>query len=185
MVFMNGLLLSRPMKSYGYTGEKMTQLYLADASIYLLSLPYAVVLALAYGEIGWGAVLALVFTGCVAHLIGRGLAVTRTRSLQQLQRIASLTNIGKTISLRYTTDQLLMAIYTECKKIVDCSLFTIALLDESTDELSFELDVREEAFLPKDRIPVGEGLNSWVVRHHQPLLIGSVAEEARFGIKAV
>ena len=185
MIFMNELLMYRPMKSYGYNTEKITKLYYADASIYLLSLPYAVVLALAYGEIGWGAVLALVFTGCVAHVIGRGLAVTRTRSLQQLQRIASLTNIGKTISLRYTTDQLLMAIYTECKKIVDTSLFTIALLDESTDELSFELDVRDGLILPKDRMPVGEGLNSWVVTHHQPLLIGSVADERRLGVKSV
>jgi len=185
MIFMNELLMYRPMRSYGYDSEKITKLYLADASIYLLSLPYAVVLALAYGEIGWGAVLALVFTGCVAHLTGRGLAVTRTRSLQQLQRIASLTNIGKTISLRYTTDQLLMTIYTECKKIVDCSLFTIALLDESTDELSFELDVRDGTALPKDRMPVGEGLNSWVVSHHQPLLIGSVADERRLGVKSV
>ena len=185
MIFMNELLMYRPMKSYGYNTEKITKLYYADASIYLLSLPYAVVLALAFGEIGWGAVLALVFTGCVAHVIGRGLAVTRTRSIQQLQRIASLTNIGKTISLRYTTDQLLMAIYTECKKIVDCSLFTIALLDESTDELSFELDVRDGLILPKDRMAVGEGLNSWVVTHHQPLLIGSVADERRLGVKSV
>jgi signal transduction histidine kinase len=185
MIFMNELLMYRPMKSYGYTSEKITKLYYADASIYLLSIPYAVVLSLAYGEIGWGAVLALVFTGCVAHLIGRGLAVTRMKSLQQLQRIASLTNIGKTISLRYTTDQLLSAIYTECEKTVDCSLFTIALLDESTDELSFELDVRDGTVLPKDRMPVGEGLNSWVVMHHQPLLIGSVADEARLGVKSV
>src|SRR6266540_5089156 len=185
MIFMNELLMYRPMKSYGYNTEKITKLYYADASIYLLSLPYAVVLALAYGEIGWGAVLALVFTGCIAHVVGRGLAVTRTRSLQQLQRIASLTNIGKTISLRYTTDQLLMAIYTECKKIVDCSLFTISLLDESTDELSFELDVRDGLILPKERMSVGEGLNSWVVTHHQPLLIGSVADERRLGVKSV
>src|ERR1051326_8935481 len=181
MIFWSELVIFGQMKSYGYAGEKMTQLYLADASIYLLSLPYAVVLALAYGEIGWGAGLAHVFTGCVARLTGRGLAVTRTRSIQQLQRIASLTNIGKTISLRYTTDQLLMTIYTECKKIVDCSLFTIALLDES----SFELDVRDGTTLPKERMPVGEGLNSWVVSHHQPLLIGSVADERRLGVTSV
>jgi len=51
--------------------------------------------------------------------------------------------------------------------------------------LSFELDVRDDAILPKDRIPVGQGLNSWVVKHHQPLLIGSVADEARMGVKSV
>jgi signal transduction histidine kinase len=185
MVFVNELLMYRPMRSYGYSSEKIKKLYITDASIYLLSVPYAVVLSVAFGEIGWGAVLALVFTGCVAHLVGRGLAVTRTKSLQQLQRIASLTNIGKTISLRFTTDQLLVAIYTECKKIVDCSLFTIALLDEQTNELAFELDVRDGTFLPKDRMPVGEGLNSWVVTHHEPLLIGSVADEVRIGVRSV
>ena len=39
--------------------------------------------------------------------------------------------------------------------------------------------------LPKERIPLGEGLNSWVVQHHQPLLLGSTAEERRFGVKSV
>src|SRR5205085_8720528 len=50
---------------------------------------------------------------------------------------------------------------------------------------SFERDGREGRFLPKDRIAVGEGLNSWVVIHHQPLLIGSVAEERGYGVKAI
>ncbi len=140
---------------------------------------------MSFGSMGYGAVLALAFTGIVANLIARNLARTRERSERQLARLASLTNIGKTISLRFTTDQLLMAIYTECRKIVDCTLFTIALLDEESNELSFELDVREDTILAKDRIPVGEGLNSGVVRHHQPLLIGSVADEARIGVKAL
>ncbi|MCU1227682.1 MAG: diguanylate cyclase protein [Acidobacteria bacterium] len=185
LIATNLLLMFMPARSYGYSAKKIFGLDLVDGSISLLTLPYAVVTALSFGAMGWGAVLALAFTGVIANLVARNLAVTRSRSLQQLQRLASLTNIGKTISLRFTTDQLLMKIYTECKKIVDCSLFTIALLDESTDELSFELDVREDTFLPKDRMPVGEGLNSWVVKHHQPLLIGSVAEERRYGVKAI
>jgi len=121
----------------------------------------------------------------VSNFVARNLAITRGRSQQQLKRIASLTNIGKTISLRFDTDELLMAIYTECKKIVDTTLFTIALLDEQTNELSFELDVHEGTMLPKERMPLGEGLNSWVVEHHQPLLIHSVADEKRIGVKAV
>jgi signal transduction histidine kinase len=185
LIATNLLLMFMPARSYGYSAKKIVGLDLVDGSISLLTLPYAVVTALSFGAMGWGAVLALAFTGVIANLVARNLAVTRSRSLQQLQRLASLTNIGKTISLRFTTDQLLMKIYTECKKIVDCSLFTIALLDESSNELSFELDVREDTFLPKDRMPVGEGLNSWVVKHHQPLLIGSVAEERRYGVKAI
>jgi signal transduction histidine kinase len=185
MILTNNLIMFRPQRAYGYPLKRILKLDLIDCSIYLLSLPYAVVTALAFGALGWVGLVALTFTGVVAILVARSLAVTRMKSFRQLQRIASLTNIGKTISLRFTTDQLLMTVYTECKKIVDCSLFTIALLDESTNELAFELDVRDGVFLPKDRMAVGEGLNSWVVLHHQPLLIGSVADEKRFGVRAV
>jgi signal transduction histidine kinase len=185
MIVTNLILMFRPARSYGYSVRKIAKLDLIDASIYIVTFPYAIVTAFSYAALGWPGTLALAYTGIFANYVGRNLAYTRSKSQQQLQRLASLTNIGKTISLRFTTDQLLMVIYTECKKIVDCSLFTIALLDESTNELSFELDVREEVFLPKDRMPVGEGLNSWVVEHHQPLLIGSVAEEQRYGVKAV
>ncbi len=36
-----------------------------------------------------------------------------------------------------------------------------------------------------ERMTAGEGLNSWVIRHREPLLIASVADEARMGVKAV
>jgi signal transduction histidine kinase len=185
MSVMNNLLMFRPAASYGYSVRKFFHLASIDFAIYLLTLPYAVVTALAYTSLGWGALVALAFSGGLAYFVARSLALARTKKLQQNQRLASLTNIGKTISLRYTTDELLKAIYTECTKVIDCSLFAIALLDETTNELAFELDVRDNVLLPKERIAVGEGLNSWVVQHHQPLLIGSVADEARLGLKAI
>jgi signal transduction histidine kinase len=185
LILTNLLVMFRPARSYGYSLRKILRLDLIDGSIYLLTLPFVVVLTLAYGALGWSAVLALAFSGVVANFVARNLAITRSKSQQQLQRLASLTNIGKTISLRFTTDQLLLAIYTECKKNVDCTLFAIALVDESTNELIFELDVQDGAILPKERIPIGEGLNSWVVAHHEPLLVGSVADEKRIGIQSV
>jgi signal transduction histidine kinase len=185
LIFTNTLVMIRPQRAYGYSPRQIVKMDLIDISIYLVDVPFVVVMTLAYATIGWGAVLALGFTGVVANAVARSLAHTRSRSVQQIKRIASLTNIGKTISLRFDTDELLMTIYTECKKIVDCSLFTIALLDEQTNELVFELDVREGELLPKDRMPLGAGLNSWVVEHHEPLLINSVADEQRIGVKAV
>jgi signal transduction histidine kinase len=185
MIATNLVIMFRPARAYGYSLQKIARLDTIDASIYLLTLPYAIVTALSYHALGWGAVLALAFTGAMGNYIARKLALTRTSSELVVQRLASLTAIGKTISLRFTTDELLMAIYKECKAVIDCSLFSIALLDESTNELSFELDVRNDKILPKDRIPVGEGLNSWVVKHHQPLLLGSLAEEKRFGLQSV
>jgi signal transduction histidine kinase len=185
LIVMNGLFMFWPQRAYGYSLEKIFKLYLVDAGISFVALPYATVTALSFGAMGWGGVVALAFTGVVANQIARNLALTRSKSNDLLQRLASLTNIGKTISLRFTTAELLLAIYTECKTVIDCTLFSIALLDESANELSFELDVREGEPLPRERIPVGEGLNSWVVTHHQALLVGSTAEERRFGVKAV
>jgi signal transduction histidine kinase len=181
----NILLMFRVAQSYGYSLRKIMRIDGVDLAIYLVTVPYAVMTALSFAALGWSALIALAFSGSVAIGVARNLAKTRSKSLQQLQRIASLTNIGKTISLRYTTDELLDAIYKECKRSVDCTLFTIALIDESTNELSFELDVRDDVRLPKERILLGEGLNSWVASHHEPLLIGSVADEKRIGVKAV
>jgi signal transduction histidine kinase len=181
----NILLMFRVAQSYGYSLRKIMRLDGVDLAIYLLTVPYAVMTALSFAALGWSALIALAFSGSVAIGVARNLAKTRSKSLQQLKRIASLTNIGKTISLRYTTAELLDAIYNECKRSVDCTLFTIALLDEGTNELSFELDVRDDVRLPKERMRLGEGLNSWVASHHEPLLIGSVADEKRFGVRAV
>ncbi len=181
----NILLMFRVAQSYGYSHRKILRLDLVDMAIYLLTVPYAVMTALSYASLGWGALVAQAISGSLAIGMARSLAMTRMKSTQQVLRIASLTNIGKTISLRFTTDELLTAIYNECKRSVDCTLFTIALLDESTNELSFELDMRDGVSLPRQRLRVGEGLNSWVVDHGEPLLIGSVADEKRFGVKAI
>jgi len=181
----NILLMFRVAQSYGYSLRKIIRIDGVDLAIYLLTVPYAVMTAISFAALGWSALITLAFSGCVAIGVARNFAKTRIKSQQQLQRIASLTNIGKTISLRYTTEELLDAIYNECKRSVDCTLFTIALLEESTNELSFELDIRDGIRLPKERIHLGEGLNSWVASHHEPLLIGSVADEKRIGVKAV
>jgi signal transduction histidine kinase len=181
----NILLMFRVAQSYGYSLRKIFRIDGVDLTIYLLTLPYGVMTALSFAALGWGALVALAFSGSVAIGIARNLAKTRMKSVLQLQRIASLTNIGKTISLRNTTEELLAAIYNECRRSVDCTMFTIALLDEMTNELSFELDIREDIRLPKERMQVGKGLNSWVVTHSQPLLIGSVADEKRIGVTAI
>ena len=181
----NILLMFRVAQSYGYSLRKIVRIDSVDLAIYLVTVPYAVMTALSFAALGWGALVALAFTGSVAIGVARNLAMTRMKSVQQLQRIASLTNIGKTISLRYTTDELLTAIYNESKRSVDCTFFTIALLNESMNELSFELDVREGVRLPKERIRIGHDLSSWVVNHHEPLLIASTADEKRIGVESV
>jgi hypothetical protein len=153
LIVMNSLFMFWPQRAYGYSLAKIAQVYALDGGISFVALPYAIVTALSFGTIGWGGVVALAFTGIIANHIARKLALTRSKQNDLLSRLASLTNIGKTISLRYNTDELLMAVYNECRTVIDCSLFSIALLEESQNELAFELDIREGHALPKERIP--------------------------------
>ena len=149
-----------PQRAYGYSlREDPPASTSSIGGISCSPLPYAIVTALASRRDGLGrAWWRWRSPASIANLHRAQSRATRARrSNDLLQRLASLTNIGKTISLRYTTDELLLAIYTECKTVIDCTLFTIALLDESTNELSFELDVRDGQILPKERIPLGEG----------------------------
>src|SRR5260370_1084269 len=163
LLFANHIVMKQVEAAYDYSWEKMLRVTLIDGSIYVLTLPFAVLMALSYPSLGAGALLCWAFTGVLLDLVARNLAATRAARDRLVHQLASLSNVGKTISLRFTTDELLMAIYKACREAVDVSFFTIALYDEATDELACELDVRNDEILPTFRIALGQGLNSWVV----------------------
>jgi signal transduction histidine kinase len=185
LILLNNLIVTRIELAYGYPFMTIMKLGAIDASIYVITIPYAILTVFAYGSIGWGGVLAAAFTGVLANAVGRKLAMMRSDREQLIQRLASLTTIGKSISLSYSIDDLLDTIYTECGKVIDVSIFSIALVDTKTNELMFELNVEQRERVPKSRWPIGEGLNSWVVTNGRPLLLGSSREEQKFGIVSI
>jgi signal transduction histidine kinase len=182
MIVTNNLIVARVEQAYGYSPSVSLKLGLIDTSIYLVTLPYAVLTTFSYSTMGMGGLLLAAFTGLVANAVGYKLAITRSDREQLIQRLASLTNIGRTISLRCTTDELLRAIYEECRKVIDVSIFSIALHDMTRNELSFELNIERGTLLPKSRIPIGDGLNSFVVTSGEPLLVGSYRDEQKLGL---
>jgi len=184
LLLTNHLVMKQVEAAYGYSVEKMLKVSLADGTIYLLSLPFSVLMVMSYASLGAGAILGWAFTGVLLNWVARNLAVTRAARDHTVDQLASLSNVGKTISLRFTTDELLMAIYKACHGAVDTTFFTIALYDEATSELACELDVREDQILPKFRVQIGNGLNAWVVRNGQLLNLAGSEEEAAFGIVA-
>jgi len=184
LLMSNHLVMKQVEAAFGYSLGKMIRVSIFDGSIYALSLPFSVLMVMSYASLGPGAVLGWAFTGVLLNFVARNLAITRAARDHLVDQLASLSNVGKTISLRFTIDELLMAIYDACRGAVDTTFFTIALYDESTNELACELDVREEQILPKFRVQLGNGLNSWVVRNGQLLNLAGSEEEAAFGIVA-
>jgi len=182
LVLVNNLIVSRIERAMGYSLATTVRTAIVDSSIYYITVPYAILTAFAYGSIGWGGVLASAFTWIIANLVTRNLAQLRADREQLIQRLSSLTNVGKTISLNCSTDELLARVYEECANVIDVSMFSIALHESSTNELSFELNVVRGEVQPKARIPVAEGLNSWVFTNAKPLLIASALDERKLGI---
>jgi signal transduction histidine kinase len=184
MIVTNNLIVARVEHALGYTPALSLKLGVIDSSICLISLPYAILTTFAYSAIGFGGLAAAAFTGILANASGHKLAITRADREQLIQRLSSLTNIGKTISLRCTTDELLRNIYEECRKMIDVSIFSIALYDKKNNSLCFELNIERGTLLPKTHLPLGDGLNSWVVLNGKTLVVGSNRDERKFGVTA-
>ena len=182
LVVVNNLIVTRVELAYGYSFATTIKTAIVDHTIYLVTIPYAILTTFAYGAIGWGGMLASAFTLLIANAVARNLAAIRADRENLIQRLTSLTNIGKTISLNCTIDELLMTVYTECSAVINASIFSIALHESSRNELSFELNIENGQLLPKERLAVGGGLNSWVFQHAKPLLIGSSIEERKYGV---
>jgi len=184
LIVTNSFVMLRPGRAMGLSWSRIARLYSTDASIYFLTLPFSIMVTISFHAFGVAGIVALLSQLIMAFYVTRKMAMAQTESRQLLQRLASLTNIGRAISLT-TTDNLLMTVYTECKKVIDTTIFSIALLDEKTDELTLELLIQDDEILPKQRIPSGEGLNAWVVQNHAPLLLGKFGEEeAVIGVTA-
>jgi signal transduction histidine kinase len=184
LVVMNNLIVTRVELAYGYSLATTMKTAMVDQSIYFITVPYAILTTFAYGAIGWGGMVAAAFTLVIANTVARNLAVIRADRENLIQRLTSLTNIGKTISLNFTTEELLLKVYTECSAVIDAPFFSIALYESSRNELSFELSIEDGKLQPKSRLAVGGGLNSWVFLHAKPLLIGSSVDERKLGVQS-
>ncbi|HEY1676657.1 MAG TPA: diguanylate cyclase [Candidatus Sulfotelmatobacter sp.] len=88
-----------------------------------------------------------------------------------------LTEIGKAISSRLDQDEILRTIQVELGQIFDTGHFYIAF--QETDEIRFELEVRDGRVLPKRTRELRNAFTEYVIRTGEPLLIRADLEAAR------
>jgi len=101
---------------------------------------------------------------------------------RRTQEYELLTEIGKAISSRLNQDEILRTIQTELGQIFDTSNFYVAF--QETDQIRFELEVKDNKVLPKRTRGLSDGFTEHVIRTGEPLLIRSELEKtrARLGI---
>lgn len=185
MIAANALIMARVQFAYGYASSKVLRSTTLDASLLALGIPFAFIMTFSHAYVGWFGLVACAFSGVVVNSVVRNLALARTSNAALVGRLASLTNIGKTISISSSREDLLLSIHTECARAVDARFFNIAILDQSTNELVFELDIEDGQRRPPSRASLGVGLNSWIVQNGKPLLLRTAKEEAVRGLQSI
>ena len=104
------------------------------------------------------------------------MAVENSYLIQQTSRrtqeLNMLNEIGRALSSTLDPDALFEMIFTEMKRLFDVNQFYVALHDPATNEIKFEVEVRDGKLLPKRSRPLNDRMVSEYLMHtRQPLLI--------------
>ena len=100
------------------------------------------------------------------------------------EKITGLTTLIEVSSLVNSTlelDSLLNIVMELSTKVMKAEASSLLLLDESGEELVFEITQGEKREAVREiRIPVGKGIAGWVAQHREPVLIPDVKADPRF-----
>jgi GAF domain-containing protein len=77
--------------------------------------------------------------------------------------------------------ELLQTIMTSAADLLGAETSSLMLLDEETNELTFEVATGEAGQEVKQlRVPADQGIAGWVLQHREPAVVGDVATDSRF-----
>jgi len=97
--------------------------------------------------------------------------ILRNKHLSVINRIARA--MGKTLDL----EDLTRIVYREVRDTFELDAFFVALYDEETDELRYQLQIDNGKMAPAERKPLGNGLTASVIKKKKPLLIRDFQNE--------
>jgi diguanylate cyclase (GGDEF)-like protein len=97
------------------------------------------------------------------------------------RRLAILTDIVKTANSILEPRKIIELIMAKVQELIPSEAWSILMLDEEKQELTFELALGEKG---KDvavfRVKVGEGIAGWVAQTGQPTIVNDAARDPRF-----
>ncbi|HET8628148.1 MAG TPA: GAF domain-containing protein [Thermomicrobiales bacterium] len=77
--------------------------------------------------------------------------------------------------------ELLQTIMASAADLLGAETSSLMLLDEETNELTFEVATGEAGQEVKQlRVPADQGIAGWVLQHREPAVVGDVASDPRF-----
>ena len=113
-------------------------------------------------------------------------ALDNARLFQERERriseLTTINHISAAVNAILQIDELLSELHRGIADIIDVSTSMIAIYDDTFEQLRFPIVYDEGRLIHLEPMPLGDGINSRVVRHRQALLIRSAAEFAALNI---
>jgi diguanylate cyclase (GGDEF)-like protein len=112
----------------------------------------------------------------------RGAATSGRSQLKRItERLAILTDIVKTANSILEPKKVIELIMTKIQLLIPSEAWSILMLDEERQELTFELALGEKG---KDvsvfKVKVGEGIAGWVAERGEPTIVNDTSKDPRF-----
>jgi len=96
---------------------------------------------------------------------------------RQTDRLAVLVEVARAVGSTLEIDDLLDLIHQQLSQAIPSDSYFVALYDKNEGMLDMRMLIDEGQRYPPQRIPLGEGLATWVVLKRQPLLVRHLSEE--------
>jgi diguanylate cyclase (GGDEF)-like protein len=103
---------------------------------------------------------------------------------RQVERLSLFHEVGKALFSTLDLQKILQTIMEKISDLLQPDTWSLLMLDEKTEELSFEIAIGSGADKLKDvRLKLGEGIAGWVAQSGEPVLVEDVRRDARFNPK--
>lgn len=122
---------------------------------------------------------------CAIHELKDQVSEAEQALDRSLAEGVALSQVAAAINSVMDFQPLLEMIMEKSKEVMDAESSSLMLLDEETNELTFNVATGEKgAALREIRLPVGKGIAGWVAEQKEPLLVPDAYADPRFNREA-
>ena len=102
-------------------------------------------------------------------------------TLQRISQLATFNEIGKAITSSLDLKEILNIVMEKISELFHPGNWSLLLVSEDGEELTFEIAVGEGSEKLKDmRLKIGEGVAGWVAREKKPIFVPDVSKDKRY-----
>jgi GAF domain-containing protein len=112
----------------------------------------------------------------IAALIARSTERDYLALIRRVEALATLNTIGQALSRNLTVSDLAENLYTQVRRVMDASIFYVALYDPRTQQISFPLSVHRGERRDWQPVPL-RGITGYIIKTGRSFLLRGTLEE--------